>query len=66
MTFPLASAYLIRVWNTRLQWAKEGRPPTERERELTLRFALTQQGLVGLLWAGGAVLFGLLNLPFSG
>ena len=39
--------------------------PTPRERELTLRFPLTQHQLVAGLWVLDAVVFGAFNLAFS-
>ncbi len=62
---PLGSLILQRLWRTQTAWVFENREPTERERELTLRFPLTQQVLVGGLWMLDAVAFALVNLFFS-
>ena len=63
--FVLGNVILSRTWHLRSQWAYEGREPTERERELTLRFPLTQQLILAKFWGTGAVLFGVVNLFFS-
>src|SRR5438270_8932374 len=63
---PIGSVWIARLWRRRLAWAISGREPTEHERELTLRFPLTQQWVIGILWLVPAVLFAALNAPFSG
>jgi adenylate cyclase len=62
----IASAWLKRLWTRRIAWVTAGRAPSTEERELTLRFPLTQQGVIGLTWLSGAVIFSALNAPFSG
>jgi adenylate cyclase len=65
VSFPLASMYLMRIWKERVGWASSMREPSERERELTLRFPLTQQLVIGVLWVLAALVFAALNAPFS-
>ena len=62
---PLASAVLTRLWRERLSWAIRGREPTLRERELTLRFPVTQQLFVAGLWGLDAIFYIAVNLFFS-
>ena len=62
---PLASAVLTRLWRERLSWAIRGREPTLRERELTLRFPVTQQLFVAGLWGVDAIFYVAVNLFFS-
>ena len=62
---PLGTVILQRLWRTQTAWVLENREPTERERELTLRFPLTQQILVGGLWMLDAVTFAIINVFFS-
>jgi adenylate cyclase len=62
---PLASAVLTRLWRERLSWAIRGREPTLRERELTLRFPVTQQLFVAGLWGVDAIFYIAVNLFFS-
>jgi adenylate cyclase len=62
---PLGSVILQRLWHTQTAWVLESREPTERERELTLRFPLTQQLLIAALWAVDAVGFAVINVFFS-
>jgi adenylate cyclase len=62
---PLASAVLTRLWRERIGWASSGRTPTLRERELALRFPVTQQLLVAGLWGLDAVFFAAINVFFS-
>jgi adenylate cyclase len=62
----IASVWLRRLWDRRIGWASAGREPTMREREQTLRFPLTQQGVIALMWLSGAIIFAALNVPFSG
>jgi adenylate cyclase len=54
-----------RRWLDALSWATVGRAPTARERELTLRFPLTQQVVDAVLWAAAAIVFTALNVFFS-
>jgi adenylate cyclase len=61
----IASSWLRRLWVRRVGWLTARREPTTEERELTLRFPLTQQGVIGLMWLLGAVIFSALNAPFS-
>jgi adenylate cyclase len=60
-----AWAWSARLWRARLGWVAAGREPSEREREWTLRFPLTQQKLTALMWAIAGVGFTALNAPFS-
>jgi adenylate cyclase len=62
---PLGSAILQRLWRQQTAWVQENRDPSERERELTLRFPLTLQLVIGALWGADAVLFTLVNVFFS-
>jgi adenylate cyclase len=76
ITWPPALAYLIAAlyfaprWGRaiakpRLQWLREDRAPDAREQELVLRNPLAQMRVVFVIWAGGAILLGLINLYFS-
>jgi adenylate cyclase len=62
---PLASAVLTRLWRERLGWAVRGREPTLRDRELTLRFPVTQQLFVAGLWGLDAIFYLAVNMFFS-
>ena len=62
---PLGSVILQRLWRLQTAWVAQGRDPSERERELTLRFPLTLQVVIGALWGADAVLFTLVNVFFS-
>jgi adenylate cyclase len=62
---PFGSWWLARIWRQRMRWAAARREPTERERELTLRFPLVQQRVIAELWLAAAVVFAALNAPFS-
>ena len=55
-----------RLWRERFAWAESNRTPTEREREQTLRYPLSQQKLSARLWGIAAIAFAALNAPFSG
>jgi adenylate cyclase len=50
----------------RLGWLAEGRPPDRREQRLALRVPLAQLIPMAVGWAGAAIIFGLLNLRYSG
>jgi adenylate cyclase len=50
----------------RLRWLREDRAPTPEEQRRVLRNPLMQLKVTAVMWAFGAVLFGLLNLHFSG
>ncbi len=63
--FPLTWRWSARRWKSTTRWLSEQREPTERERELTLRFPLTQQGIVAIVWVVAALEFAALTLPFS-
>jgi adenylate cyclase len=65
VAFPIAWAWSARKWRAHLGWVGR-RPPGERDRDLTLRFPLTQQVIVGAMWLISAVVFSALNAPFSG
>jgi adenylate cyclase len=53
---------LARPW---LSWLREERPPTSQEQRHVLRNPLVQVKPALVFWAGGAVLFGLIDLYFS-
>src|SRR5829696_3356086 len=66
----LVSGVVGNVWGKRTfdratAWMREGRPPTEDEREAVLRQPLFCTGACALGWAVAAVLFTLINLPAS-
>lgn len=61
----IAWVWSARRWRATLGWAQDGREPTERERELTLRFPISQQEIDAVVWGAGAILFTALNAPFS-
>jgi adenylate cyclase len=48
-----------------VDWLKEGRAPSEREREATLRIPLACAVLDGTFWLAAAVLFAVLNASVS-
>jgi adenylate cyclase len=54
-----------RRWDRTLGWIAAGREPNQQEREQSLRYPLTQQKVDAELWVLGAIVFGLLNLPFT-
>ena len=66
IVFSAATVWSRRLGNAHIGWAAVGREPTERERELTLRYPLTQQLINGTIWAANTVLFTALNATFSG
>jgi adenylate cyclase len=53
---------VARPW---LEWLREDRAPTAREQRRILRDNIMQVKLAAAIWAGGAVIFGLINLYFS-
>jgi adenylate cyclase len=53
------------IWRERLAWVQSDRRPSDRERELTLRFPLALAGITGVGWVIAAVVFGALNAAFS-
>lgn len=61
----VVSRWLGRLYGARLGWATSGREPTDRERELTLRYPLTMQGAIATFWGAAAIVFAALNAPFS-
>ncbi len=63
--FTIAWGWSYRRWQAAVGWASLGREPTERERELTLRFPLSQQGINATLWGLAAVVFTAVNAPFT-
>lgn len=65
IAFPTAWTLSAHSWRATLAWLYEGREPTEQERDLTLRFALTNQRIVAVVWITAAVVFTALTLPFS-
>lgn len=65
LALPTVWRLSARRWRATLLWAEEGREPSDRERELTLRFPLSQQRLTAMVWVVGTVAFTALNVPFS-
>jgi adenylate cyclase len=65
VAFRSAWFWSARVWRERLGWAAAGKPPTERLRDLTLAFPLSQQLINATIWVLAAVLFSALCAPFS-
>ena len=65
ISIPLAWRWSATLWRERVGWIAAGRSPTDRERELTLRYPLSQQAVVAVMWGAGAIAFGALNIPFS-
>jgi adenylate cyclase len=61
----IANVWLKRLWTRRMGWVSARREPTTEERELSLRFPLTQQLVIALLWLSAAVIFAALNAPSS-
>ena len=51
-------AWSRRLWAARMDWAETGRDPTARERELPLRYPLSQQALNAKIWIGIVFLLG--------
>jgi adenylate cyclase len=62
---PTLTLRLSRLWDSRAGWIAAGREPQERERALTLRFPLTEHGVIAATWLIAAALFGLVNIVFS-
>jgi adenylate cyclase len=56
----------VRLVERRLGWLLEDRLPTAGEQRLALRLPLAQLVPIASGWAGAAVVFGLLNLHYSG
>jgi adenylate cyclase len=73
IAFVIGGAIISRgawVWSARtfkrtIAWLSEEREPTEAERDATLRFPLTQQRIIAVMWVIAAVGYGGLSLPFS-
>jgi adenylate cyclase len=65
VAFPTAWVWSARKWRAAMSWVEEEREPAERERDLTLRFALDNQRIVAAIWIVAAILFGGLNVAFS-
>ncbi len=65
VALPLVWIWSRRRWRLALDWAINGRDPTDAEREATLRLPLHQQVIVATLWATAATVFFALNAPFS-
>ncbi len=63
--FPLGWVWSARAWRAAFGWLAAGRGPNEHERELTVRFPLTQQRIVAVIWICAALVFTGINLPFS-
>ena len=55
ISIPLAWRWSATLWRERLGWIAAGRSPTDRERELTLRYPLSQQAVVAVMWGAGAI-----------
>ncbi len=62
---PIGTVVLERLWRERTAWIFAGRTPTPRERELTLRFPVTQHQIIASLWLLDAVFFAGINAFFS-
>ena len=56
---------LTNRWNEDVAWIAGDTEPTPRERAALIRYPLTQQVVMGSLWAVPVVVFGALNAPFS-
>src|SRR5947209_5553558 len=65
VVFPVAWTWSARAFKVTLTWAAEVRPPTEAERDATLRFPLTQSRIVAVVWMIVSVGYAALTLPFS-
>ncbi|HEX8084158.1 MAG TPA: adenylate/guanylate cyclase domain-containing protein [Solirubrobacteraceae bacterium] len=70
VAFVVLSFVVGKLWGDRLvrpmvAWLVEGRVPSEREREGTLRLPLVCASIDASFWAVAAVLFGLLNAHVS-
>jgi adenylate cyclase len=65
IAFPVAWTWSARTFRTVLRWASEGRAPSEHERDATLRFPLTQQRIVGVIWLAAAAVYSALSVPYS-
>jgi adenylate cyclase len=66
----LLSLTACTAWSSRRgrpmkEWLFSGRPPTERERDATLRLPLDLTQMSAVMWIGAAVVFSALNAPFS-
>lgn len=61
----LGKTWLGRLYASRLGWAMTGREPSDRERELTLRYPLSMQPVIATIWVLAAIVFAGLNAPFS-
>jgi adenylate cyclase len=62
---PLVAIVLGRLWAERFAWAASGRQPTSRERELALRFPLSEHLVIAATWGIGALIYAGLNAVFS-
>src|SRR5581483_7643702 len=63
--FLFAWTWSARTYRATLNWAIEGRAPTDAERDRMLRFPLTQQKIAGAVWVISAVVYAGITLPFS-
>jgi adenylate cyclase len=61
VTLPLGVLWGRSIADPIVSWLSEGRAPTARERERTLGFPLLGYRVMGSLWGGAALLFGILN-----
>ncbi len=65
IAFPTTWTVSARKWRATLSWVAEGREPSAHERELTLRFPLTNQRIVAIVWLVATLVFTAVTLPFS-
>jgi adenylate cyclase len=65
VSFLIGAVWGDRLVRPALAWLREGRPPTEREREGTLRLPLVCAAVDGTFWVVAAVLFAVINIGVS-
>jgi adenylate cyclase len=66
LALALGRRYGVAMLKRRLEWLTAGREPDEREQRATLRLPFDQMLLPAVGWAGAALLFGAVNLRYSG
>jgi adenylate cyclase len=66
LALALGRHYGVAMLERRLEWLTAGREPDEREQRATLRLPFDQMLLPAVGWAGAALLFGAVNLRYSG
>ncbi|MDB5875799.1 MAG: adenylate/guanylate cyclase with integral rane sensor [Ramlibacter sp.] len=66
LALALGRHYGVAMLDRRLEWLKAGREPDEREQRATLRLPFDQMLLSAVGWAGAALVFGSINLRYSG